>query len=363
MVYVIMFLVCFTYVGYMVYAEQKRTKADKAENKSGSTDYIYKRNENPNVIGGTNLDRFFVECVLSNCNDFSAEKNIAKAKILADKYNLTYSSGIEKLYEQAFEAHKGISTAIKNEKLAEQRAEEREEYNTLVKYAEYYGREKKQAMLTDRMEELRKKAKLQDEGAKMLLRSGQQKELDWAILGGAANGIGGVGAGLATAMDVQAKNAQIRAQNEANRRAAMPGYMAVTGSAAQNRSNANAIEKQIAGLNEKLISEAPTSEVMELLDIVNPTVDVSETGAYRITATVKPKKELFIFDDVSAVADGTIEAHVLDGTCEIGTAKMVFPVNGVSGEVGIIGMGVSGAEPGKTYHVTFTGYKLWLMEK
>lgn len=112
---------------------------------------------------------------------------------MADKYNLTYSSGIEKLYEQAFEAHKGISTAIKNEKLAEQRAEEREEYNTLVKYAEYYGREKKQAMLTDRMEELRKKAKLQDEGAKMLLRSGQQKELDWAILGGAANGIGGVG--------------------------------------------------------------------------------------------------------------------------------------------------------------------------
>lgn len=70
-------------------------KADRAENKARSEDYIYKRKENPNVIGGTNLDRFFIECVLSGCNNFSSKKNISKAELLLevklDKFLVTMS--------------------------------------------------------------------------------------------------------------------------------------------------------------------------------------------------------------------------------------------------------------------------------
>ena len=40
------------------------------------------------AIGGTDLDRFFVECVLAGCTDFSQEKNIAKAKLFAEKYEI-----------------------------------------------------------------------------------------------------------------------------------------------------------------------------------------------------------------------------------------------------------------------------------
>ena len=36
-------------------------------------------------IGGTPLDRFFVECVLAEYNDFSVKKNAEKAKLLAEK--------------------------------------------------------------------------------------------------------------------------------------------------------------------------------------------------------------------------------------------------------------------------------------
>ena len=49
-------------------------------------------------------------------------------------------------------------------------------------------------MLSDRAAELRKKAKDQRSYADMLMRSGQQKERDWAVWGGIANGIAGVGA-------------------------------------------------------------------------------------------------------------------------------------------------------------------------
>jgi hypothetical protein len=102
---------------------------------------------------------------------------------------------------------------------------------------------------------------------------------------------------------------------------------------------------------------------MKLLDIVDTNVEVSETGAFTISATIKAKQELFIFDDVPAVADGTIIAELIDGTEVVGTAKMVLPIYGVSDYVKIIGMGLSGAKQGKKYDLSFKGYKLWLMEK
>ena len=348
---------------FAVNTDIAQNKADKVENKSGSVDYVYKRNENPDVIGGTNLDRFFVECVMSRCNDFTVEKNIAKAKLLADKYNLSYSAGIETLFEQALKAHEKISDIIYNDILEKRREKERAEYNIRIKYAEYYGRDKRKAMLTDRMIELRNKAELLDKGAEMLVRGGQQQEQDWAIWGGIANGIAGPGAGVSTALDIQARNVQIRAQNEANMRATMPTYMAATGNASQNRTNANVIQKQIEALDEKLLSDMKSSEVMKLLEVTDSTVDVSRTGAFKVTATVRAKEKLLIYGDVPAIADGTIQAHVFDDTHEIGTVKMVLPVDGVSEKVGIVGMGLVGAEPGKTYNVTFTDYKLWLMEK
>ena len=354
----------FVIIAVCVIKENAQKKADDAENKSGSADYVFKRNEDPNVIGGTSLDRFFVECVLSNCNDFTQEKNIAKAKLLAEKYNLNYSSGIENLYKEAFSAHEKVSGKILENKLAVKCQEEKEEYAQSIKYAEYYGKDKTIAMLTDKMQELRSRANSQNQYANMLMRSGQQQERDWATWCGIANGIAGAGAGISTALDIQAQNAQIRAQNEANMRAAMPAYMAVTGNASSNRKNADAIQKQIELLKEKLIAETPAAEVMEQLKVTNPTIEVSDTGAYKVTATVQAEKPLCIFGDVPAIADGTLLGHVLDeNDKEIGTVKMVLPVNGVSDKVGILGIGLSGAERGKNYSITFSEYKLWLLEE
>lgn len=356
--------VCFVVLMYLISLPGRmRAKADKEENKSGSSDYVFKRNENARVIGGTNLDRFFIECVLSNCNDFTLEKNVAKAKLFADKYNLSYTSGIESLYESAMKAHEKIRGNIYNSKLNKQREDEQVEQSLLTRYAEYYGRDKKKAMLTDRMLALKKEAKDLDSMATMILQSSQQKESDWATWGGIASGLAGAGAGVSTAMDIQAKNAQIRAQNEANKNAVMPACVAGACSASKKRSDAGSIQKQIDELGEKLLSTASTTEVMDQLEIMNPKVEISETGAYRVMATVKVKHKLFIFDDVPATADGTIEAHVFDGNHEIGTAKMVLPESGVYDAVKIVGLGLSGAVPDKTYNVTFTGYKLWLMEK
>lgn len=314
-------------------------------------------------IGGTKLDRFFVECVLSECNDFTLPKNVARAKLLADKYKLSYPNGVEELYREGLRAHEAVSGKVKSDALEALKQKEREEYSRLNRYANHHGKEKRIAMLRDRMNELRKAAKASDEAASMVLRSVTEQERNWGIWGGIADGLAGPVAGVSMALDVQADNARIRAQNEANCRAAMPVIMNITGNASQNRRNADAIEKEISLMQEKLMGDASGNDVLGMLNITNPVVEVSESGAYRVSATVEPKKRLYIYGDVPAVADGTIIAHVFEEGREIGTANLVLPVNGTEMKTGILGIGLSGADPTKSHKVTFTASNLWLQER
>ena len=313
-------------------------------------------------IGGTPLDRFFVECVLSECNDFTKPKKIARAKLLADKYKLSYPEGIEQLYNEGYEAHAAVSERRESDALEALREAEQLEYTRSNRYAYYYGKEKKAAMLQDRMKELRNEAKSKAQAADMLMRSVTEQEQDWSVWGGIADGLAGPAAGISMAIDIQQQNAQVRARNEANSRAAMPYYMYITGSASKNRANADAIEKELSLLKEKLMGDLGAEDVLKLLSISNAVVEVSQTGAFRVSATVEPRKPLYIFGDVPATADGTIVAHVIEDGRDIGLANLVLPVNGVVGKIGIMGIGLSGADPTKKQKVVFSANNLWLQE-
>lgn len=315
------------------------------------------------VIGATMLDRFFVECVLSEANDFSKPKNKQRAQLLADKYNLKYPNGIEELFKQGLNGHKVVSQRFVLNRLEEKRAEERQEFERLNKYSDLTGKAKRIAMLTDRANELRKKAKSQDQYADMLMRSGQQKERDWATWGGIADGIAGFGAGVSTAVDIQMQNMQIRAENEKRRQAALPGYMFMTNSAQGNRRNADEIMKEIENFKLKLVSDEPAAELMKKISFSNTDVLVSETGAAMVctSATLDPKFK--IFDDVSAVVDGTIIAKIYDGDQLCGTAQLVLPMYGLGQSIPLNGICIDCCKPGKNYTAKFTAKNLWAMEK
>jgi len=315
------------------------------------------------VIGATMLDRFFVECVLAEANDFSKPKNKQRAQLLADKYNLKYPDGIEELYQQGLKAHKAVSQRFVLNRLEEKRAEERMEFERLNKYSDLTGKTKRITMLTDRAAELRKEAKSQDQYANMLMRSGQQKERDWATWGGIADGIAGFGAGVSTAVDIQLQNMQIRAENEKRRQAALPGYMFMTNSAQGNRSNADAIMKEIEDFKLKLVSDENAAELMEKISFSNTDVLVSETGAAMVCTSASVDPEFKIFDDVPAVVDGTIIAKIYDGDQLCGTAQLVLPVYGLGQNIPLNGICIDCCEPGKNYTAKFTAKNLWAMEK
>lgn len=315
------------------------------------------------VIGATMLDRFFVECVLSEVDDFSKAKNKQRAQLLADKYNLKYPNGIEELFRQGLNGHKVVSQRFVLNHLEEKRAEEQQEFERLNKYADFTGKAKRIAMLSDRAAELRKKAKSQDQYADMLMRSGQQKERDWATWGGIADGIAGFGAGVSTAVDIQMQNMQIRAENEKRRQAALPGYMFMTNSAQGNRRNADEIMKEIENFKLKLVSDESAAELMKQISFSNTDVLVSETGAAMVctSATLDPKFK--IFDDVPAVVDGTIIAKIYDGDQLCGTAQLVLPMYGLGQNIPLNGICIDCCKPGKNYVAKFTAKKLWAMEK
>lgn len=315
------------------------------------------------VIGATMLDRFFVECVLSEADDFSKPKNKQRAQLLADKYNLKYPNGIEELYKQGLKGHKVVSQRFVLNRLEEKRAEERQEFERLNKYSDLEGKAKRIAMLTDRAAELRKEAKSQDQYADMLMRSGQQKERDWATWGGIADGIAGFGAGVSTAVDIQMQNMQIRAENEKRRQAALPGYMFMTNSAQGNRRNADEIMKEIENFKQKLVSDEPAVELMKKISFSNTDVLVSETGAAMVctSATLDPKFK--IFDDVPAVVDGTIIAKIYDGDQLCGTAQLVLPMYGLGQNIPLNGICIDCCKPGKNYTAKFIAKNLWAMEK
>ena len=315
------------------------------------------------VIGATMLDRFFVECVLAEADDFSKPKNKQRAQLLADKYNLKYPNGIEELYKQGVNEHKAVSQRFVFNRLEEKRAEECNEFERLNKYSDLTGKAKRIAMLSDRAAELRKEAKSQDQYANMLMRSGQQKERDWATWGGIADGIAGFGAGVSTAVDIQMQNMQIRAENEKRRQAALPGYMFMTNSAQGNRKNADEIMKEIENFKLKLIAEESSAELLEKISFSNTDVLVSETGAAMVCTSASLDPEFRIFDDVPAVVDGTIIAKIYDGEQLCGTAQMVLPIYGLGQNIPLNGICIDCCEPGKSYTAKFTAKNLWAMEK
>ena len=298
---------------------KNQAKKDKNENQSGSEEYILKRNENYNEFGGSNLDRFYIECVLSGCDENSLmdPQRKQKAELLAQKYNLSNNS-ITQTFQEAKAVHMRIRDKGVSNKLSQLRRVESAEYNSMIKYAELSGREKRKAMYKDEIELLRNQATASSKSADNLMRAGYQKESDWAIMGGIANGIAGPAAGVVAALDTQAHNASIRAQNQAYVNGAMPAFMNLTGSAQSMRSQADSLEKKMNETDEKLISDCQEQDVFNLLSFKDTVVMVSETGAVRVNTTVQAKKKLKI-GNFPAVIDGTINAHIKTNNLKLPT--------------------------------------------
>lgn len=247
---------------------------------------------------------------------------------------------------------------------AKARAEELAKHTSLTRYTSFHGREKRIAMLSDERAALLQKAESLRKGADLAWNDSQQKEIDWAVQGGIASGIAGGAAGVSAAVDAQVKNAQIRAQNEANMKAIAPAYFNALSVCGELKKQADALLTTINDSKIKLVAETPKEQVLSKLTIRKTDVTISPTGAFTVKTTLKAAHPVVIFDNVSAVIDGTLSADLYQKGEKVGSALMVVPLWGISEkEETLEGICLSGAKENVPFEVKFTPHDLWEIEK
>lgn len=323
-----------------------------------------RRAEEEKIDNNNKRIAFYDECQKSGVAQCKSEKEIQKVALIAQKYGLQYSD-ITILLNDAKESWEQHNQAIKAAEINTSKKQERSQCDQLNKYANLHGRDKRITILAEERNEILKKAEICDEVPKLAYAS-QQKELDWAVHGGLASGIGGPAAGVAAAMDVQAKNAAIRAQNEANRAAYAPMISSALHLSNEYRDKASRLLKEIEDTETKLISDNNPKAYLSKLKFYNTKIEVSETGTCTVTTSAKLNAPFVIFDDVPALIDGTVNAEIYDGNTLIGTAFLVLPTYGIrygkSSETALKGMALYCGTPGKEYTAKFTAKDLWAME-
>ena len=315
---------------------------------------------------------FYKKCVDNGIYALDSEKNRLRAELIAKDLNCGYIHDIQSYFEHGRklgqEADKETQRQQLSQRLEKLAEEEKTEYDQLTEYAGCVGNEKTIRILTRQLDELRKQhnalKNFSSNAASLLM----EKEQNWAVAGGIASGIAGGAAGVATALDIQAKNADTRARNAQNAALIVNAQTELYKSGAVSKAAANltAAEKTLSKEKLKLVAKIPGSDLIEYLNISDEEVSVSETGAFRVSASVSMTKPLIIFDDLPARIDGSLVAVVSQNGRTIGEAEMVFPLYGVfhdpSQKKTLKGISLKGASVGVPCTVSFSGKNLYAVE-
>ena len=307
--------------------------------------------------------KFYEECLRQNITELSSSASIEKAKLIARQLGCA-----EHDLQQLFSKGKSMKDAIQQEKedseVQYKRWQLEQKERESKKYANYFGREKRIAMLDELLSrELEIAREYKDQSA-ALTKAVTQKEQDWATKGGIAAGLAGGAAGLAVAMDAQRNNENIRARNAANLRTIAPLTLSLSGRESSALERAERYRKEIRETETKLVAELPANELIKALEFGKPTVDISETGAFTVEVEVSKPEALHIYDTVPAVIDGTLAANVYQNEKYVGTVLLVLPCYGIDKHRQTLqGICLSRANKDLTCRVEFEPYKLWAIEQ
>lgn len=247
------------------------------------------------------------------------------------------------------------------------------------RFAEYTGREKRIAML-EREREIEAELAEKQYKQSLALRTASKgiKEKNPYIAGGIAQGLGGIGAGIAAAADTMNENAQIRAKNAATAkdRAAMASFSRSTtygkaSSGADARKMAYArYESALASAASCLVDDKhPASELFKCLRLGMSDITADPAcGAAVFSLQVESVKLPSIPGWKEAVLDGTLIVTFIKNGQSVYELKFVLPVNGISKPCTLNGICVDNVldQPfvmPEYDDISFAPYHLWMMER
>ena len=242
-----------------------------------------------------------------------------------------------------------IEAKIRKKADAEQRLADKQ-----AEYANFVGVEKYRTIHNGEVEEYKKGVDAMRQLGILVEQSVvQEKEKDWAIHGGIADGLAGPIAGVAIAIDTMNKNKEIRERNAANRewgRQQKEHYFDMAKKAQQQAPqyiSAYEIGRMLAAVYHENCND---------LFISNASYRISaETGAVYVKADWK------VLNGVRRCVDGAYVAKIYDGSCKLaGYAFLNLPKNGtLDGKGSFEGLCPSPVVKAKYYTIQIEPYNLY----
>lgn len=332
---------------------------------------------------------FYENCKAAGCDGSFTPADLARMRMVAEKNRLPdsdaelmerFSAGKRVVDEEERKKQEEIDREEQRKLLAELSSAESRIANENLRYMRYGGRDKKIKICQEKVDQLSKSASQYDaeiaksrQQAANVYRGLAQKEGDWALLGGVANGLAGGAAGLAMAMDVQRQNVEIRSQNAQLAQNVAMLSMAVEQNQRQQQQYARSIqltwEDALKNAENMLVEYLPQDQLLEALhpELIG-NVEVSPTGAVRMRVKVQPG-DIMIYESVPAIVDGFFRADLhLEGE-KVGEAVFgLWLDNGARDyrykkETELEGVCLKPTKAAQSYDVTFSPIKLWGAEK
>lgn len=309
---------------------------------------------------------FYEKCKSYQITSLTSAADYQKAETIAESMNLPVEAmkDLRAYFNAAKKDEQDAADAVRTAALAEEKKKEESLHARLAQFASCTGKEKRIAMLQAEYLENTQKADYYSKMATAGASLGQQKEIDWATRGGIASGLAGGAAGVATALDAQAKNEQIRAQNAAMSKLTGPAVMKMMTTAGTYRSAAKKNLEDIEAAKTKVVSKTNKETVLKNLNITDPDIQVSDTGAITIVVAVSQKEPVKILGTAPGVIDGVVAAEIYAGKELVGTADIVLPTWGVGKySTHAEGICLTGGKKNTNYRLVYKARSLWEIEE
>ncbi|MBQ6720361.1 MAG: hypothetical protein IJN20_08460 [Oscillospiraceae bacterium] len=320
-------------------------------------------------------EEFFQKCKEEYVYNCISPADQARIALIGRRHNLT---GTDSEIVEKFKAGKNaVESREKQKRIDEAREREQKILDKNTKYQNYSGRDKRIRMCYDKASYYRqweqayitKMGKINAHSYKAY-RAAAQKEQNWGIVGGIAEGLAGPAAGVMAAMDAQRTNAEIREYNQ--KLGTMIADIAVSSILSYNKSanryrvQAEEWEARLARAQTLLVQEYSKEQQKKMLYFMHPRVvdtTYSETGSIILEVLVKEGYES-IYGNVNARVDGFFTAQLWQGDINVGEAMFGMNWNGSEFEQRLTGVCWMPNLDTKNQKitVTFEPYNLWAIE-
>lgn len=306
-------------------------------------------------------EKFYRNCSEKKATDLSGEYGLSKAKTIAEQLireacpeaDIAYFQSYltkEKLQEFLDAGKPQAEVAVKRELSQKKQVRFAKAYPyeaTFIKRAiavsRLTGHEKRVKMLTDLLNDCDdriRKLKDGEEAMKqlaMVYAGAQKKESDWAILGGAANGVAGPVASAAVIWDTMKKNGAIAQYNEGMRQASadvLSGTFAVADDRYKVEKERENVKQRLDEAKGKVsLSKPDTKEILESISVNTECghVTKNDSGVLKCSLDIKLKKPLALDvpEGLNMVVDGTIRAKVMMEDIYVGDVDFPLPIYGI----------------------------------